>query len=69
MKRRPVHGSVRGDKKKARSFERLKERYHGKRALLASWEATPGLDMDYRRDLARRVNGHKSDIIYRGGDV
>jgi hypothetical protein len=55
--------------RKAKKFLALVERYEGKRDLLASWEREPGMDAEYRRDLARRVSGHKSDILYRGGEL
>ena len=54
--------------KKKRNFERLAERYYGKLDVLAAWEDHSTPDMDYIRDLKRRVRGHKNDLTYRAGE-
>jgi hypothetical protein len=68
MSRRIPDDSLSATKRKQAKMERLVERYEGKRALLATWEQSELLDPDYRNDLKKRVNGHKCDIIYRGGE-
>lgn len=67
--------------KKAESRLRLIERYYGKKDILASWEQcpiyscarmlrlAPQPDLNYVRDLARRVHGHQNDLAYRGVDT
>ena len=54
--------------KKAISRQKLAERYYGKRDILASWENRSDADLEYIRDLARRVRGHQNDLAYRGMD-
>jgi hypothetical protein len=68
MSRRIPDDSLSATKRKQAKMERLVERYEGKRALLATWEQSELLDPDYRNDLKKRVNSHKCDIIYRGGE-
>ncbi len=75
---RKLPDSYHADKKK-KSFERLTERYYGKKDILASWEernlmSNPKngriehMDRDYLRDLCRRIRGHQNDLAYRGAD-
>lgn len=47
----------------------LTERYYGKKDLLDTWDESSLRDVRYRNDLARRVRGHRHDILYRGGEI
>jgi hypothetical protein len=53
--------------KNEQAFQRLSERYYGKKDLLTTWEQFGNRnDMKYRNDLKQRVDRHKKDLIYRG---
>ena len=68
MKMRAIlDGSLNVERKK-RTLEKLVERYYGKLALLQAWEGNPDADLDYIRDLKKRLRTHKNDLIYRGQD-
>lgn len=67
MSRLPTNESVLVCENKARSLEKLVERYYGKRDLLATWDMLiECVDREYRMDLKRRVQSHKNDLMYRG---
>lgn len=55
--------------KKKKSFEKLVERYYGKRDILAAWEEARGkIDPDYIRELKVKLRMYKNDLTYRGHD-
>lgn len=47
-------------------LEKLTERYYGKLALLQAWEEREDADLDYIRDLKRRIRTHKNELTYKG---
>lgn len=53
--------------KKARSRERLIDRYYTKKAILQAWEQA-GIEDAYTADLRRRVRAYQNDLAYRGVD-
>lgn len=57
------------EEREAAKMVALAERYYGKKDLLDTWDESPLKDVQYRNDLARRVRGHRHDILYRGGDI
>ena len=62
-----LDGSINVERKK-KALEKLVERYYGKLALLQAWESNPNPDLNYIRDLKKRIRTHKNDLIYRGHD-
>lgn len=53
-------------RRKDATKEKLQERYLGKKALSDTWMQVKEGHNDYTRDLKKRVDGHKNDLIYRG---
>ena len=62
-----LDGSLNVERKK-KALEKLVERYYGKLALLQAWENDPNPDLNYIRDLKKRIRTHKNDLLYRGHD-
>lgn len=62
-----LDGSLNVERKK-KALEKLVERYYGKLALLQAWENNPNPDLNYIRDLKKRIRTHKNDLLYRGHD-
>lgn len=65
---RPILDGTLNQQRKQKALEKLVERYYGKLALLQAWESHPNPDLNYIRDLKKRIRTHKNDLIYRGHD-